>query len=54
MKVIADCIVDEALLSLRLPSCLISENHIVIPPSFDLPAEDSERISSVQQALAKE
>ena len=36
MKVTADGVVDESLLELGFPSCLISEDNIIIPASFHL------------------
>lgn len=33
VEVIADGVVDEALLRLRLAACLVLEHHIIIPPA---------------------
>ena len=39
MEVVADGVVDEALLLLGLPPRLIPEHHVLVPPPLDLHTE---------------
>jgi hypothetical protein len=35
VKVISDCVIDEPLCSLELPSCLVLKDDIIIPPALN-------------------